>query len=234
MSDSPSFGVIKDGEYRLRDTPVSQLMREQDFVSVLCLAWVGRLPSEAEKILLNACMVASVDHGMDPPSAHVARRVASCGKPIADAVAAGLLTLGPRHGNAATAAGIWMQTALKSHQSAEQVVEDALANKKRLSGIGHPEYTVDPRTTVIAELAKKHLDTTTHLDLGLEVSRLMTERKGSALPLNVDGAIAAVVSDLGWPIELADAIFLVSRSVGLVAHSFEEMQASAGGTYKRG
>lgn len=229
-----SFGSIKDGEYQLRDIPVSRLMQEQDLVSVLCLAWLGRLPSEAEKTLLNACLIASVDHGSEPPSAHVTRRVASCGKPVADAVAAGLLTLGPRHGNAATAAGDWIQTAVKTGRAPVEIVDEALANKKRLSGIGHPEYTIDPRTTTLTKLAKDLLPSTTHLDLALEVSRLMTERKGSPLPLNVDGAMGALMSDLGWPLAFADAIFLVARTIGLVGHAWEEMEATAGGTYKRG
>lgn len=229
-----SFGAIKDGEYQLRDVPVSRLMQEQDLVSVLCLAWRGKLPTASEKILLNACLVASVDHGQEPPSAHVTRRVASCGKPIADAVAAGLLTLGPRHGNAATAAGQWVLDAVNMGRTPGEVVEEALTSKKRLSGIGHPEYSVDPRTTTITALAKEHLPSTTHLDFALEVSRLMTERKGSALPLNVDGAIGSLMADLGWPLMFADAIFLVARTIGLVAHAHEECEATTGGTYKRG
>ncbi len=234
MSESPSFGAIKDGEYRLRDVPISQLMREQDLVSVLCLTWVGRLPTATEKLLVNACLVASIDHGIEPPSAHVTRRIASCGKPVADAVAAGLLALGPRHGNAATAAAVWIQDAVKAGRSPQEVVEEASTSKKRLSGIGHPEYKIDPRTMTIADLAKQHLSSHTHLDLALEVSRLMTERKGSSLPLNVDGAIGALMLDLGFPTPMADALFLVARSVGLVAHAWEEMEATSGGTYKRG
>ncbi len=229
-----SFGSIKEGEYQLRDVPVSRLMQEQDLVSVLCLTWLGKLPTTSEKILLNACLVASIDHGHEPPSAHVTRRVASAGKPVADAVAAGLLTLGPRHGNAATAAGTWIQDAGKAGRTPIEIVEEALSSKKRLSGIGHPEYTIDPRTTTITALAKAHLSSTTHLDLGLEVSRLMTERKGAALPLNVDGAIGALMADMGWPLAFADAIFLVARTVGLVAHAWEEGEATASGTYKRG
>lgn len=235
MSESSvSFGVIKDGEYRLRDVPVSQLMREQDIVSVLCLTWVGRLPTEAERVLLNACLIACVDHGVEPPSAHVTRRIASCGKPVADAVAAGLLALGPRHGNAATAAALWIQEAVKAGRAPADVVEDALATKKRLSGIGHPEYTIDPRTMVLKDLVQVHLPSAPHMELALEVSRLMTERKGSPLPLNIDGAMGALVSDLGWPSEMADALFLAGRTLGLVAHAWEEMRATAGGTYKRG
>ncbi len=236
MSDSPSpsFGAIKDSEYRLRDIPVSQLMREQDIMSVLCLTWIERLPTVTEKLLINACLVACVDHGIEPPSAHVTRRIASCGKPVADAVAAGLLTLGSRHGNAATVAAVWMEEAIKAGRTPQEIVEEVLASKARLAGVGHPEYKVDPRTTTLASLAGQHLTFHPHLDFALEVSRLLTERKRTPLPLNIDGAIGALMLDLGFPTRMADALFLVARTIGLVAHAWEEMEATSGGTYKRG
>ncbi len=234
MSTLSSFGLIKNGEYHLRDVPISKLIREQDFISVLCLTWIGRLPTATEKLLVNACFVACVDHGIAPPSTQVTRTIASCGKPLVDAVAGGLLTLGPRHGNAATAAGAWIQEAIKAGQTPEEIVEEALATKKRLPGIGHPEYEIDPRTTTIVDLAKQHLVSHPHLDLALEVSRLMKERKGAPLPLNVDGAIGALMLDMRFPMEGADALFLVARTVGLVAHAWEEMDATSGGRYRRG
>ncbi len=233
MSDEivSAIGGMKDGEYHLRDIPISRLMVEQDVISVMWLAWIGRVPTPAEHKLLNACFIASVDHGAAPPSAHVARRVASCGKPLADAVAAGLLTLGPRHGNAASGASQWVREAIAAGTSPETVAAQTLEQKKRLSGIGHPEYTIDPRTTTLATLAKQVLSDTPHLDFALEVARLMTEKKQTPLPLNVDGAIGALMADLHAPAELADAIFLCARTIGLVAQAREEAEGSK--SYRR-
>ncbi len=227
-----AIGRMEQGEYHLRGTPISSLIREGDFVSTIWLAWTGKRPTDAERILLQACLSASIDHGIEPPSAHVARTVASCGKPMADAVAAGLLTLGPRHGNAASAASTWLRAAREAGRSAEEIATDALQTKTRLPGIGHPEYDIDPRTTALYELAKTHLSSRAHIELGLEVARCMTERKGKPLPLNIDGALGAIVADLGAPAIVADALFLVSRTAGLIAHAWEESGMSE--SYRRG
>jgi citrate synthase len=226
-----SIGQMKDGEYALRGTPISQLIGGSDFVSALWLTWTGTAPTSAQRTLIEACLVASIDHGAEPPSAHVARVVSSCGKPLADAVAAGLLTLGPRHGNAAGAASEWIRTAVKNGETAEAVVEAAMTGGRRLPGIGHPEYTVDPRTTKLAALAKEHLPSTAHVDFAMHVAQVFTDKKKKPLPLNVDGAIGAIIADMGAPSESADALFLVGRSVGLVAHAQEEALESK--SYRR-
>ena len=49
---------------------------------------------------------------------------------------------------------------------------------------------------------------------------------GRPLPVNVDGAIAAICADLGFAYELGNAVFLVSRLPGLIAHAHEERLAS--------
>ena len=227
-----SIGKMENGQYALRGKPLAELMASTDFVSAAWLAWTGMTPTEAEANVLRACFVACVDHGAEPPSAHVARTVASCGKPLADAVAAGLLTLGPRHGNAAGAASEWLRASLASGRSAEDFAKEAIAGKKRLSGFGHPEYAVDPRAQKLIEISKKNLGTTPHCDFALQISSALTAAKGKPLPLNIDGALGAVVADMGAPTDLADAIFIAARTAGLIAHAREEASSSA--SYRRG
>ena len=155
----------------------------------------------------------------------------SCGKPLADSVAAGLLTLGPRHGNAASAASQWLRDAIARNESAESIVTKSLTDKRRIPGIGHPEYDIDPRAVKLVEIAKSQLTATPHCDLANDVSRVFSERKGKPLPLNVDGAIGALIADLGAPADLADAIFIAARTVGLIAHAREEAEQSE--SYRR-
>lgn len=218
-------------EYRLHGTPITQLIADADFASAIWFAWTGIQPDEKTKKLLAACLVAAIDHGEKPPSAAVARTVASCGKPLADAVAAGLLTLGSRHGNAGSGASQWLREAVAAKHTAEHIVDQALAEKRRIPGIGHPEYDVDPRAVKLVEIAKSQLAATPHCDLAVAVSRVFSERKGKPLPLNVDGAIGAIVADLGAPSDLADAIFISARTVGLLMHSREEAAQSE--SYRR-
>ncbi len=227
-----SIGEMKNGEYHLRGTPITTLIGEADFICAMWLAWTGFAPEEKTKRLLAACLVAAVDHGAAPPSAAVARIVASCGKPLADAVAAGLLTLGSRHGNAASAASAWLSECLLRGESPDVIAQRAIESKQRLAGLGHPEYDVDPRAVKLFEIAKTTLSATRHIDLILRVSACLSELKEKPLPVNVDGAIGAIVADLGIPSDLADAIFITARTVGLLAHARDEMGRSA--SYRRG
>ena len=222
---------MTNGEYALRGVPISRLVGEHDFISTLWLAWTGTAATPQEKILLEACLVASIDHGVEPPSAHVALRVASCGKPLADSIASGLLTLGPRHGNAASAASAWVWDAVAAGTTVATLVANSMSTGDRLAGLGHKVYQIDPRTTALFTVARHHLATTKHIDLMNETSKALSATLGRAMPVNVDGAIGAIVADMGAPSDLADALFIVGRTVGLVAHAREE--AAGSDSYKR-
>lgn len=215
------IGIMKDGEYVLRHEPVTDLMRSGDWLGVMALTFIGRTLREEERILFAACLIGAVDHGVNPPSAQVARTVARSGKPLAESVAAGLLTLGLRHGNAASAATVWFGDQVAMKTSVPVAVSRALTSGMRLPGFGHSEYTRDPRAVVLTDLAKVQLVQPTHVRYALDVAEELTRQKGTLLYLNIDGAIGAVVADLGWPSAMADTIFLVARTVGLSAHVHE-------------
>jgi citryl-CoA lyase len=227
-----SIGAMQDGVYAVRGVPLPELIREGDFVSALWLTWTGSKPSPETRRLLDACLVACVDHGTEPPSAAVARIAASCGKPLADAVASGMLTLGPRHGNACGASARWVSHALAQDLSAQDVVVSFETENVRIPGVGHPVYETDPRTEELFRIARETLSNTAALDLITDVARIASERKQKTMPVNVDGALGAIVSALGVEPELADALFLLGRTVGMVAHAREE--ASQNPSYRRG
>ncbi len=107
----------------------------------------------------------------------------------------------------------------------EVVAADLLAEyhekKERIAGFGHRIHSSDPRSTKLFSLA---------VELGIAdegVAMITAFRKalhesGKDLPINVDGAIAAVLIDLEIPRELANAFFIMARVPGLVAHIHEE------------
>lgn len=227
-----SFGEMKDGEYVVHGVPLTTLMKDRDVISALWFLWTGENLSESERRLVELCFVACLDHGTEPPSAHVTRTVASCGKPLADAVAAGILTLGPRHGNAAGVAAQWIRDAVEAGRSASDVVCESLAASRRLPGLGHPVYESDPRTQMIFTQAKETFAQTPHVEFVLEAARSLSAEKGKTMPVNIDGAIGAVMCELGAPADLADAIFLCARTIGLVAQAREEAGQSS--SYRRG
>lgn len=229
--DTSSIGSIQDGIYHLRDNKITTLMETGDWLGTIALALVGRSLEAHERPLISACLIASIDHGMAPPSAQVTRIIASSGKPLADSVAGGMLTFGPRHGNAASAASQWLRERVAEGQDIKETVRLALEKGGRLMGFGHPEYEIDPRAQTLATLVRAHMPAYPHMEYALRVAEELTIQKGKPLPLNVDGAIGAVIADLGWPAELADALFLISRTIGLSAHALEEIATAK--TYRR-
>lgn len=226
-----AIGEIRDGEYFLRNRAMTGLMKKGDWLGTMLLALLGREGTEEECRLFSACLIGAIDHGTAPPSAHVTRVVASCGKPMADSVAAGLLTLGPRHGNAASAASQWLREQVAASSVCTDVIENVIATGTRLPGFGHAEYERDPRAVVLAELLKTQRSSHPHIDYALSAADELTRQKGKQLYLNIDGAIGAIMADLDWPVEMADTIFLIARTVGLCAHAQEE--ASASKSYRR-
>ena len=231
MSDESKIGSIQDQEYFLRGQKLTDLMKGGDWTGAIALTLIGRPLREEERALFSACLIASIDHGMAPPSAQVTRTIASCGKPLADSVAGGLLTLGPRHGNACSAASIWLREQVQEGADIEQSIKSFLETGKRLPGFGHAEYERDPRAVLLLEMAQTHLAVHPHTDIALAVGDELTKQKGKPLYVNIDGAIGAILADLEWPSELADALFLIARTVGLSAHAMEESATAK--TYRR-
>ncbi|MDF1498870.1 MAG: citryl-CoA lyase [Anaerolineales bacterium] len=220
---------ISPNEIRLRGYRLDEMMGSLSFPSVIYLALKGDLPSPGIAALLDAIMVASIDHGASPPSALAARTASSTGAPLNASVAAGLLSINRFHGGAIEDCMHMLIDALQRANEksesmeaiAEQLIADRTAAGQRIPGIGHRIHTNDPRTAKLFSLAQ---------DAGLDGDgmRLLAqiqqefERMGKPLPINVDGAIAAILVDLDFPPELGNAFFFISRTPGLVAHVYEE------------
>ncbi len=229
---STSIGVNEGGEYKMHGTSLVQLAEKGDFVGSLWFAWTGSVPEENIHKLLSMSLVACIDHGENPPSAQVSRITASCGKPLADCVSAGLLTFGSRHGNAGSSASLVLRDLLVMPGELSTKVEQTVKKLGRLPGFGHPEYEVDPRAQLLLDQAQILLGEAPHCALARKVSVELTRIKQKPIPVNIDGALGALIADIAAPAELADALFIIARSVGLIAHAREEAEQSK--SYKRG
>ena len=216
---------------RVRGHDVLELMKQATFTDLIFLLHHERLPSAAERRLLDAILIGSADHGAGAPSCAAARLAASGNRQsAAAAIAAGILTIGDEHGGAGSgcmemiAAGL--ADARRDGQSlaavAGRAVDEARAAKKRLPGFGHRVHSVvDPRVAVLFGLAK---------DSGLEGDGIRFARaleaaireKIKPIPLNIDGALAAILVDLGFPPMVGKLVFIVARVAGLSAEVLEE------------
>lgn len=221
---------VKPNELRLRGYRLDELMGQITFAQGIYLALVGTLPTPEVGRLLDAMLVASIDHGATPPSALAARTAASTGAALNAALAAGILSINRHHGGAIedcmrviqTVAARTTTGTTSISQAAGDLVAEYRSARKRLPGLGHRIHTNDPRTTRLFELAQETASSGDGVHIIHALADAIAEQIGRALPINVDGAIAALLFDLGIAPELANAFFIMARVPGLVAHIHEE------------
>ena len=221
---------IEPNRIAVRGQKVDELMGQFSFAQVVYLILKGELPSESHSRVVDAIMVASIDHGVTPPSAVTARSVASCGVPLTAALAAGVLSIGRHHGGAVEGCMKALMGAVDEARSKKLPLEDAARNlvkklkeeKKRLPGFGHRIHTEDPRTRRLRELAAESGLKGPYLEITECLEKALKESSGKELPLNVDGAIAAVLCEMDFPPALGNAFFVIGRVPGLIAHIYEE------------
>lgn len=209
---------------------VTALMTRADFTDTIFLLHRGRLPNYGERRILNAILIAVADHGAGAPSCAAARLAASGNRQsLSAAVAAGILAIGDEHGGAGSAcmelisAGVELarKDSISLEEAAQRILADARANKKRLPGLGHRVHSTDPRTAVLFNLAKQ--DGLAGKGIAfMEALEQAAHAKIKPLPINVDGALAAVLFDLGFPPLFGKLVFIIGRVAGLTAEVAEE------------
>ncbi|MEJ7761306.1 MAG: citryl-CoA lyase [Thermomicrobiales bacterium] len=216
---------------RVRGYDIVDLIQRCTFAEMLFLLHRSRLPTPGESRLIDAMLVACVDHGPGSPSALAARVVASGNRRAPEAaVAAGMLAIGDAHGGAGEACAALLSEGItwakRDSQSflaaAAWLVERAVTQRVRLPGFGHRTHAEDPRSTVLFAMAREHGVAGEGLAMA-EAVHQEASRRIRPLPINVDGAMGAILLDLGFSPVAARFFFLVSRVAGLTAQVAEEM-----------
>jgi citrate synthase len=216
----------------IRGYAVDEMMGRLSFADAVYLLLMGELPTPAIGRMLNAVLVSSLDHGVTPPSTLAARNVATSGAPLKDCVAAGILAFGPHHGGDIESCMRFLDLGLTKRragaslqEAAEQLIEGSADDGQALPGFGHRFHARDPRAARLFQLVLELELEGEHVRMirAIEHALIVREARGGRhLPVNVDGAIAAISADLGFSYELGNAIFLISRLPGLIAHAHEE------------
>ena len=214
--------------YNQRD--LIEKIRYSDMVYLLLK---GRLPSPKEGKIFNHVLVSFCDHGATPPSTQTARLVASSGSPMNSAVAGALLSFGHKHAGAIEKT---MQLYQSRINSIYRTGDSGLDNKqiaslaidiyndfiddKKIPGFGHRYHKIDPRADKLMEIVIKEGFIGPHIKLALALEDLIYQKKD--IRLNVDGANAAILSDLGFAPDLGLGVFIIGRTPGIIAHIHEE------------
>jgi citrate synthase len=226
-----AISTFEPNRILIRGRPVEELMAGGNFGDVAFLLLRGRAPTAAESRLWNAVLIAVSDHGPTPPSTMAARVIASGNRRAVEAaVAGGLLAVGDAHGGAGEAAmrllrrtlAMITDHGLTAESASDRLVDEYRSRGERIPGIGHRVHTRDPRTDALWAIAR---------DAGLaggaiEVMGAIAtslSRSGTPLPVNVDGALAAVLLDLGFEPAVGKIAFLLGRCAGIAAHVLEEL-----------
>ena len=221
---------IEPNKILVRGYPVDQLMGKISFTEAIYLILKGEMPSAQVVMLLDAILVSSVDHGASPPSVLAARTVASTGSELNASIAAGVLAISRFHGGAIEA-GMRMFRAIAQRADEEAITEEEAANailsemkkaKQRASGYGHRIHTEDPRTQRLFDLAEELGLAGRFVRIARAVEDTLAKALGKKLPINVDGAIAALLCQLDIPAEIGNAFFIIPRVAGIIAHVHEE------------
>jgi len=230
---------IQPGEIRLRGYPVQELIGQVSFAQTIWLMVRGELPTPPQARLLEAALVAGVDHGPHAPSIAIARMAVSCGAELNNAMGSAINVLGDVHGGAGQQCMelyAWIQEALAAGADLDEAVEAGLVryhevHGKIVAGFGHRWHPVDPRSrplmALVEEAAAAGAVKGDYVAIGLAVERALTARKGKPIPMNIDGATAVIFSELGFPPPMGRGLFILSRSVGVLAHAWEQSQQGA-------
>ena len=217
---------ISGGKISVRGYDIGDLMEHLSFADAVYLILKGELPNNQQRRMVEALLISSLDHGPTPPSNLAARTVFSGGNSLNAAVAAGVLTIGDSHGGAIEQCARILQDWAEREGSPQEVARALVAEFKekgqRMPGYGHRIHKRDPRTVKLLEIAERIGYKGRIIDLALAVQDELERSSGRDLPLNVDGAIAAVISEMGFDWRLGKGFFIISRVPGLIAHVYEE------------
>lgn len=233
-------GIIemRPGVIRLRGYEIQDLIGRVSFPAIIWLMLRGELPGEEQAALLGIALGAAVDHGPQAPSIAIARMAATCGVGINSAMASAINVLGDVHGGAGEQALTFygdIAAALDTGATLADAVTVRLdrffaEEEAYVPGLGHRFHPVDPRAPRLIELtrdfAARGVVSGRFADIAEAVEAEVARRKGKKIPLNIDGATAVIYGELGFPPPLTRGLFVLSRSVGILAHAWEQSQAT--------
>lgn len=243
---------IHPGQIGVRGYPIEQLIGRISFPQMIWLMLRGELPSAEQAWLLEAALVASVDHGPQAPSIAISRMSVTCGLPLNGAMASAINVLDDVHGGAG-------QQCMELYREIDELLTErghgpdadlaeadavtaaatvwARWNERGVRyapGFGHRFHPLDPRAPrllgLVDDLAATGVVGGRFATIGRAVETAISAGRSRRVPMNIDGATAVIYSELGFAPELGRGIFILSRSVGILAHAWE--QTNQGGRIK--
>ncbi|MEO0764700.1 MAG: citryl-CoA lyase [Pseudomonadota bacterium] len=220
---------MEPGRIEIRGRPIADLIGQTSFAQMIWLMLRGDVPNEGQARLLEAALVAAVDHGPQAPSIATARMAVTCGASLNQAMASAVNMLDDVHGGAGEQAVELYHRIANGNDLAGEVARWRAENGKYIPGFGHRFHKpVDPRAPRLMALVQEAA-TNGDVDgrfaqIGVALEAHLTEAANKPVPMNIDGATAVIFAELGFDAPLARGLFCLSRSVGILAHAWEQKQ----------
>ncbi|MEM1074650.1 MAG: citryl-CoA lyase [Pseudomonadota bacterium] len=221
---------MEPGRIDIRGRPIQELIGTLSFPQMIWLMVRGDIPSAAQSALLEAALVAAVDHGPQAPSIAAARMAVTCGLGLNNAMASAVNMLGDVHGGAGEQAVMLYMHVLQHDGTVKEALADWTETRGRfVPGFGHRFHKpTDPRAPRLLELVDEAVAQDACSGRFAAVARAieaeLARAKGKPVPMNIDGATAVIYAELGFEPPLARGLFCLSRSVGVLAHAWEQQQ----------
>jgi citrate synthase len=197
----------------------------------------GQMPTEEQRFFTDAVLVAIAEHGLVPSVQAARMTLAAAPEAWQGAMAAGLLGVGSVVAGSSEVAGKYLVALLAETKETGASLEDTaqaglkrlVAEKQKVPGLGHPQHRAgDPRAILLLNLADERGTAGDHVAMLRLLEKHAKAITGRILPINVSGAIPAVMLDVGWPVDAIKGLPLLARTAGLVAHLYEETQRPIG------
>lgn len=228
-----SVSRMEPGVIELRGRPVQDLIGSTTLPAMIWLLVRGSLPAPGEAALLEAALVASVDHGPQAPSIAAARMAITCGVGLNTAIATGAGMLGDVHGGAGEQAVRLLREIRDAEREGEDLTQATArvmaawqARSQYIPGFGHRFHPLDPRRgpllSLVEDAVRDGVVEGGYLRAALALEEALNKGKSRPVPMNIDGATAVIYAELGFEPPLARGLFVLSRSIGILAHAWEE------------
>jgi citrate synthase len=229
---STAVGDVGHGVITVRGYALVDLIRNLPYSAVVYLTLRGELPTEAQVRVMDAALNGIIEHGFYAPSTVAVRLIASASpESVMPGLAGSLLTVGsvtvsPQHSaELMHRAKSMVDDGATWEDAAERVVGQLIAAHRRMPGVGHPLHPDgDPRAIALREVAVANGIWGEYSSAYESMVKIYCAKTGRTLPVNIDGMLGCVLTELGFTPLQMPGIAAISFMPGLIAHGTEEIE----------